>query len=66
VFYARSAALTKAKQLWHARKPKVIGVHRVNSSKITLRVMWGSKHGKKHTRSVVVTKTSAGVRASAA
>jgi hypothetical protein len=38
----------------------------VNSSKITLRVMWRSKHGKKHTRSVVVTKTSAGVRASAA
>jgi len=66
VFNARSAALAKAKQLWHARKPKVIGVHRVSSSKITCRVMWRSKNGTKHTRSVVVSKTSAGVRASAA
>lgn len=60
--YAQGYARTK----WHARKPKVIGVHRVNSSKITCRVMWHTKNGKKHSRSVVVTKTSAGVRASAA
>ena len=67
VFNARSAALAKAKQLWNARHPKVISVQRVGSSKITCRVMWRTKAGKTHTRTVKVKRTSRlGVIASAA
>ena len=64
---ARSAALTKAKQMWRARKPKVVKVRRVNSSTVTVRVMWRSKSGTKQVRTLKVKRTRlAGTRASAA
>ena len=63
---ARSAARTKAKQLWRARKPKVVKVRRVNFSTVTVRVMWRRKSGTKQVRTLKVTRTlKAGIRASA-
>ena len=64
---ARGAALTKAKQRWNARKPKVVKVRRVNSSTVTVRVMWRSKSGTKQFRTLKVKRTLwTGTRASAA
>lgn len=63
---ARSAALAKAKQLWHARKATVISVHRVSSSNVNVRLAWRTKAGKRRTWTLKVRRTSWGVQAFAA
>jgi hypothetical protein len=61
---ARKAARAKAIRAWGARQPKVVGVHRVSYSRIDCRVTWRSGTGRRLTRTVKVTRTSAyGVRA---
>lgn len=60
---ARKAARAKAIRLWGARKPRVVGVHRVSYSRVDCRVTWRGEAGEMRARTVKVTRTSAyGVR----